>query len=530
MRRWNGWGDEAVSFALPPSIVRYLESVIGPGHPAADAPFDRVVAAIGNSRLAPADTVSTDAADRLCHARGQSLPDWVAMRSGCIDSFPDGVAYPSSAEDVQTLFTYARNSGARIIPFGGGTSVVGHISPRTEDAPVLTADLSRLNQLVTLDETSRLATFGAGVNGPALESQLVRHGYTLGHYPQSWELSTLGGWVVTRSSGQQSYHYGRIEDLFAGGHIETPAGPLDLPALPASAAGPDLRQMILGSEGRFGILTSATVRVRELPEVETFHGIFFHDWLSGADAVREIAQAGIPVSMLRLSDAQETETTLHLSGKDRLIGWANRGLNALGYRGDRSLLILGVTGDRAGAKFAYRAATAIARRHGGTVAIPTIGKTWQKNRFRAPYLRNTLWDAGYAIDTLETAVRWSKVAPTALAIKGAIRQAFEALNRRVLVFAHLSHVYTDGASIYVTYLWPLSPDPQQTLEGWRAVKSAASNVVVAQGGTISHQHGVGMDHAPYLKAEKGAIGVRMIEAVRAALDPDRMMNPGKLID
>ena len=530
MRRWNGWGDDATTYHLPPSAARYLESMIGGSRRLPDASLDQVVAGIGPSRLAPHPGIATDPAERLYHARGQSLPDWVALRSGRIGTFPDGVAYPVRDEDVRAWFDFARQSSARLIPYGGGTSVAGHINPRAEDAPTLTLDLSRCSRLLDFDETSRLATFEAGINGLAIERQLAARGYTLGHFPQSWELSTLGGWIATRSSGQQSYHYGRIEDLFAGGHVETPAGPLELPPLPASAAGPDLRQMILGSEGRFGIVTRGIVRVRKLPETDRFHGIFFHEWEAGAGALREIVQSGIPVSMLRLSDAQETEATLHLSGKDRLIAFADRGLKALRYGSARSLLILGVTGDRAAAESAYKAAAAIARRHGGLVTGQTIGKTWRKGRFLTPYLRNTLWELGYAIDTLETALPWAKVVPAAGAINDAIRQSFASFGERALVFAHLSHVYVDGASIYVTCIWRRDEDADRTLAHWQAMKSAASAVIVARGGTISHQHGVGLDHAPYLKAEKGETGIRMIESIRQSLDPGRILNPGKLIE
>lgn len=530
MRRWNGWGDDATTYPLPASAARYIESLVGIGHAVEDAALEQVAAKVPESRLAADSRIETDSLERLRHARGQSLPDWVALRSGCIAVFPDGVAYPSSDQEVTGWIDYARKTGARIIPYGGGTSVAGHVNPRAQDAPTLTLDMRRLNRLADLDETSRLATVEAGIAGPELERQLSSRGYMLGHFPQSWELSTLGGWIATRSSGQQSYHYGRIEDLFAGGHVETPDGPLELPPLPASAAGPDLRHTILGSEGRFGIITRAIIRVRRMPEVERFVGIFFREWQAGVDAVREIAQAEIPVSMLRLSDAQETEATLNLAGKERLVNVANRGLKALGYRSGRSLLILGVTGDRAATRFAYGAASSILRRHGGLRTGETVGKTWRKGRFLTPYLRNTLWERGYAIDTLETALPWSSVVAAAAAIKTAIREALEVKNERALVFAHLSHVYVDGASIYVTYLWRRSSDPGETLAHWTAMKTAASKVIVAHGGTISHQHGVGVDHAQYLEAEKGAAGIRMLEAVRHSLDPGRILNPGKLIE
>ncbi len=530
MRRWNGWGDEATTYHLPESAGDFLESKVGKGPSISDVTFERAVVAVPPARLTPFTRLSLDPADRLYHARGQSLPDWVALRHGRIDAYPDGVAYPTSDEDVRDLFAYAKRSSTRLIPFGGGTSVVGHINPRPIDSPTLTVDLSLLRRLIEFDETSHLATFEAGVCGPDLERQLNERGYTLGHFPQSWELSTLGGWIATRSSGQQSYHYGRIEDLFAGGHTETPVGPIDLPPLPASAAGPDLRHLLLGSEGRYGVITRATVRVQRMPEDEDFHAVFFHDWASGANAVREMAQNGLPVSMLRLSNALETEVTLALSGKDQLVGLADRGLRLFKYDEDRALLIFGVTGDKALTHFAQHEATTIARKHGGFAVGTTIGHLWRKSRFLSPYLRNTLWEQGYALDTVETALPWSKIESTALAIQTSIRDALQSFDERVLVFAHLSHDYADGASIYTTYLWRRSPDPDQTLAQWHAMKDIASRVIIAAGGTISHQHGVGLDHRPYLEAEKGTIGLQMIEAVRNQLDPDRILNPGKLIE
>jgi alkyldihydroxyacetonephosphate synthase len=222
MRRWNGWGDDQTLYPLPESAAAYLAELVGPGQPQPDASLAYVVASVPASRLPAHPMIDTDPAGRLAHARGQSLPDWVALRAGLIDTFPDGVAYPASDEEVRALLAYARRSEARLVPYGGGTSVVGHINPLPGRRPVLTVDLGRLNRLISLDETSQLATLEAGIAGPVLENQLRARGYTLGHFPQSFEYSTLGGWIATRSSGQQSYHYGRIEELFAGGHIETP--------------------------------------------------------------------------------------------------------------------------------------------------------------------------------------------------------------------------------------------------------------------------------------------------------------------
>ena len=530
MRRWNGWGEETTRYHLPETSLSYLVERIGESTGYPDASLEQALETVPATRLPPDPLISTEAIDRLRHARGQSLPDWVELRSGRIKTFPDGVAYPTSDSDVRGLLSFASRAGIRLIPYGGGTSVVGHFNPLPGETPVLTVDLSRLNMLVDLDETSRLATFGAGVCGPDLEKQLNERGYTLGHFPQSFELSTLGGWIATRSCGQQSYYYGRIEDLFAAGHIETPLGPLDLPALPASAAGPDLRQVILGSEGRLGLITRAAVRIRPLPEVEAFYGVFFHDWLSGVEAVRQIAQARLPISMARLSNAQETDTTLALAGKDSLIAWAKRGLNLVRYGDERCLLIFGVTGNPRLTRLARQQTLEIARQHGGLFTGTMIGKTWRKSRFLTPYLRNTLWERGYTIDTLETAVPWGQVLQTAQDIQQAIRDGLTPHNERVLVFAHLSHVYRDGASVYVTYIFRRAADPEQTLRRWQDMKRAASQAVMAHAGTISHQHGVGLDHAPYLSAEKGPIGMTLLRSAIQTLDPQGLLNPGKLIE
>ena len=245
--------------------------------------------------------------------------------------------------------------------------------------------------------------------------------------------------------------------------------------------------------------------------------------------MREIAQAGLPASMLRLSDARETETTLALSGQDRLLPWAERGLGFLGYGPGRCLLIYGLTGASGGHGRKRRQLARVMRTHGGLPAGGLIGEQWRKSRFRSPYLRNTLWEEGYAIDTLETAIRWSAVLLTAGRVKDVLRDGLIEDAERVLVFCHLSHVYADGASIYFTYLFRRAADPEQTRDRWRRLKGAASEAIVEQGGTISHQHGVGVDHAGYLVAEKGATGLRALEAMRRSLDPDGLMNPGKLL-
>jgi alkyldihydroxyacetonephosphate synthase len=527
MKRWNGWGNVNTDYPLPSSGLDYLTDRLGQLDPAPDTAKQTVLAAVTESRLPAHPLVDVSAEARLMHARGQSTHDWVDMRCGRVNSFPDGVAFPETDENVRSLLKYARDAGARVIPYGGGTSVVGHITPCPNDTPVLSLSLEKMTHLLDLDETSRLATFQAGVAGPQLEEQLKARGYTLGHFPQSFEYSTLGGWIVTRSSGQQSYRYGKIESLFAGGIMETPRGQLVMKPIPASAAGMDVREMVLGSEGRLGVVTQAQVRVRRVPEAESFFGVFFPSWEQGSAAVREIVQNEIPVSMLRLSNPLETETTLILSGKSWL-GMANRGLRTIGYGDTRCLMMFGVTGSRKMFARTKREAAALCRKFGGLFVGTIVGHTWEKSRFLSPYLRNTLWERGVAIDTLETALPWSQVPEASRAIPQSIVDGMAKHNEKVMAFSHLSHVYRDGASVYTTYLFRRPSDPDELLARWGTMKQDASLTIQRCGGTISHQHGVGTDHAPYLPAEKGALGMDAIRAVCQSFDPDGMMNPGKL--
>lgn len=529
MRRWNGWGDESHTYEVPAKARAALTEWIGPASPKKDATLPEVLATVPKSRLGNEAFLSFDEEDRLRHARGQSLADWVALRSGRIGAFPDAVAYPETSDDVRALLEWARRTSTRLIPYGGGTSVAGHINPETNLGPCVTVDLSRMSRLLKLDETSRLATFGAGVSGPDIEAQLRAKGLVLGHFPQSFEQSTLGGWIATRSSGQQSALYGRIEKLFAGGRVELLDGTLQLPVFPASAAGIDVRELVLGSEGRLGIITEATVRVSRLPEREEFVGVFFPGWDDGLAASRTIAQAKLPLSMLRLSAPEEARTMLTLAGHERLLGALEAWIKFRGAGEGKALLLIGSTGTPSTVTFALEEALAIAKKHNGISAGRTFGAQWTKNRFRAPYLRNSLWEMGYAVDTLETATPWSNVNTVLRSVESALRKGLDRFNERVHVYTHLSHLYGDGSSIYTTYLFRLGATPDETLERWRTLKARASEAIVAAKGTISHQHGVGVDHAPYLVAEKGPLGVAAIDAVLKRFDPTGLMNPGKLI-
>ncbi len=527
MKRWNGWGDDSITMDLPPNGLDYLIGVCGRARALSDAGFHDTCNRIAVSRLPGHELVYTDAPTRLLHARGQSIPDMLALRSGRPGRVPDGVAFPETRAEVAELLEWARAHRIIVIPYGGGTSVVGHVNAPDTSSPVLTISLARMNRLIDIDLESNLATFGAGATGPMVEAQLVPYGRTLGHFPQSFEYSTIGGWVATRSSGQQSLRYGKIEHMFAGASVETFDGRWNIPAFPASSAGPDLREVLLGSEGRFGIITEVTVRMYAKPERESFHTWFFPDWESGQQAARELVQQRTPLSMIRLSNERETESQLKLAGHERAVSALRTYLKVRGAGSTPCMMTVGITGTKRQWKLAACELRRVLRRHGGVNTGTTLGNKWRKNRFRTPYLRERLWKEGYLVDTLETATNWDNVTRMMHGIEGALRSAVE--DERIHAFTHLSHVYPQGCSVYTTYVFRVGATFEETYERWRALKDAASRYIVANRGTISHQHGVGQDHAPYLAVEKGRLGMDAIRALDRHFNPAALLNPGSLI-
>jgi len=531
MRRWNGWGSENSEYAmtLNEGSMPLLEMLVGAGTPLEEASLEQVLALVPATRLAPHPLVDTDAEVRVRHARGQSFPDLLDLRSGAVDNFPDGVAFPESSEQVRELLDYAASHQVSVIPYGGGTSVAGHINPEAGERAVLTVDMGKMNKLLKLDKESQLATFGAGTPGPKVEEQLQREGYTLGHFPQSWEYSTVGGWVASRSSGQQSLYYGRIEQMFAGGRMETLVGAVDVPTIPASSAGPDVREMILGSEGRMGIISEVTVRVTPLPQHESFEVVFFPSWAVGLKTAKQLVQQKVQLSMVRLSNAMETMSLLYLGGgSDELTALEAR-LAEQGIADDKVMMTFGVTGSKVQCDSAKQLAVSMCAENGGVVSGAGLGEKWAHGRFSAPYLRDPMMAAGYAVDTMETALDWSKVSDSVDYIEGAIGRALADEDEKVHVYTHLSHVYGQGSSIYTTYLSRTGDNYATAEKRWLKLKTAGAEAIVACGGTISHQHGVGKDHREYLPAEKGPLGIAAIRSLCQLFDPQALMNPGKLL-
>lgn len=532
MKRWNGWGDTATYMPLSPGAKKLLIQKTGEGVQQKDCDMESVLAKVPESKLPEHPRISRDAQSRLLHARGQSMPDWISLRSGQISSFPDGVASPSDREQLQEVLEFAQKSESVLIPYGGGTSVLGHINPEKSDRPVITLSLNRLNKMLQINEKSRLATFQAGILGPELEGKLQKTGYRLGHYPQSFEYSSLGGWIATKSSGQQSFGYGRIDDLFCGGNVHTPQGELHLPVHPSSAAGPDLKEIFLGSEGRIGILSEATVMISPLPELEQFYGMFLPHWEFAQRAVQHLAQNQFPISMIRLSNAEETSSQLALGGHDRLNQYIKKYLRMRGIKPEEAcMLMLGFTGSKSRVKYAKSEVLPVLKSKFNAVNMHRfMGNAWAKTRFRAPYLRNTLWDEGYAIDTLETAVTWDKVTQTMQTVEDSLRYGLEDRGEKVHAFSHLSHFYSSGCSLYTTYCFRLASTPEETYRRWQRLKAAASKSIIEQQGTISHHHGVGTDHREYLAAEKTQLGISTLQALCRHFDPRGIMNPGKLVE
>jgi alkyldihydroxyacetonephosphate synthase len=528
MRRWNGWGEEREHAELPDAAARLLERVVGPGTPPRDATLADVVAHVPGSRLDDDPLLSTDPADRVRHARGQSLHDWIDVRTGRLEAVPDAVARPHDGEQVRALLRLAAGTGAVLIPYGGGTSVVGGVSVRSSERPVITVDLGRLSGIRGLDERSGLVTVGAGTTGPRLDTELAADGWTVGHEPQSWELATVGGWVAARGAGLRSLGQGRIEALFAGGTLEAPAGTLTMPTHPASAAGPDIRQLVLGSEGRLGILTDIVLRASPVPEADVVDAHALPSWDAGMEAARAVAQLRPGLSFVRLSTPTETQSILAMAEHPGQVRALRSYLGVRRVPKGWSLLLVGASGRRRPTRAAARDAAAIVGRH-GAVGVPGLAASWRRGRFRAAYLRNTLWEAGYASDTLETATDWTRLPEVARSVAQALRRGLDDEGERVHVFSHLSHMYPSGSSLYVTYLYRIATDPDVTLERWRTLKTAASEAIVAAGGTISHHHGVGVDHAAYLAAEKGELGMAALRSAIRTFDPDGVMHPGVLV-
>jgi alkyldihydroxyacetonephosphate synthase len=548
--KWNGWGWTAHQDALAardevwtwvadalgmPSLLatpaRALEDVALPESRLYPETRAKLVAMLGPER------VRDDAYERAFHALGRSYYDLLRLRAGDLTTAPDAVLYPRGTDEVLALLAFAAERDIAVVPYGGGTSVVGGVSgTRGEFPSLVTLDLSGMDRLLDVDPASRTATAEAGIYGPALEKGLAAKGLTLGHHPQSFEFSSLGGWIAHRGAGQGSSRYGRAEDWLVGAKLATPNGLLDTNGFPGSAAGPQLNDIVLGSEGAFGIITEATVRVHTAPQASDWRGYLFRNFASGAAAIRAAVQDEIPATMLRLSDSEETRFYRAFGGlgKERKLKdrFADLYLDRRGFDANACALIAGFEGDGEAVELARRQFDHLAKKKFGALALGrSQGERWREGRFHGPYMRDPMMDRGVGVDTLETAARWSKIDALYTAVRDALDKAMRETAPRPgahgVVLCHISHSYPDGASLYFTYIFPRNLDGD--IAQWRAIKTAASDAIAANCGTISHHHGVGEDHLPWIAQEKGALGIEVLRAIKGALDPKGILNPGKLI-
>jgi alkyldihydroxyacetonephosphate synthase len=526
-RRWNGWGFAGEGFRVPEAARAWLAGAVGAGDPLPVVGEGEI--AVPLARSLPPFRVATavDPGTRLRHACGQAFADLVALRTGEIAAFPDAVCFPESAEQVVHVLRVASSEGIVVVPRGGGTSVVGGVTLRRDTRPTVVLALERLRGLVFIDATSRLASFRAGTLGPEVETALAPNGLRLGHEPQSFELSSVGGWVAARSAGQRSTGIGKIEDLVAGLELATERGLWRLAAQPASAAGPELRRLFVGSEGRFGVITEATLRVRPFPEMEDGVAVLMPGWGAGTELGRALLQAGVPVEVLRLSDPDETDFAMSLTRLSPLAARASRALFGLRRYRRGCLLLLGWAGGAQEVTLARNAAAQLWREAGGLALGRSGWRRWRAERFRHPYLRDELLSAGWGTDTLETAAPWGSLGALYGAVRESMQRAAGGQGFRVAVLCHLSHAYPDGAALYFTFLWPLRRGHE--VDQWSALKAAATEALLSAGGTVSHHHGVGKMHAPYLEREIGREGVAALRALSHELDPTGVLNPGVLL-
>ncbi len=538
--RWWGWGEDGHDAPLSAGALALLAGELGPLPPRRapvaledvrlpervlpDDARARLVALVGEAH------VREDRLARVTHAAGRGYHDLVRLRAGDADGAPDAVVYPGSAAELQALLEACAQERVAVVPFGGGTSVVGGVEAlRGGFASVVTVDLARLDRLLAVDPVALTATVEAGMLGPALDAALAQRGLTLGHLPQSFEFSTVGGWVATRSAGQASTGYGRIDALVLGLRVATPSGEIVAAPQPASAAGPDLRQLLVGSEGTLGIVTEVTLRVRPRPAARRYEAFSLPHLDAGFEAFRALVQAGVAPDVARLSDPDETRVSFGLSGGDRLATRALRGyLRARGHPAG-CLAIAGWEGADEQQLRRRRAATAALLREHGALALGTpVGRAWEHGRFHAPYLRDELLSLGVLVETLETATTWNRLAGLHAAVREALDGALRTRGTPPIVMAHVSHLYRAGASLYFTFA--ARQEAGAELAQWHAAKMAASDAILAHGGTITHHHAVGRDHAPWLPREVGPLGIALLRASKATLDPVGIMNPGKLID
>jgi alkyldihydroxyacetonephosphate synthase len=548
--KWWGWGLDGVEFTHEdkPELAAFIEYAVGVDVASATARRirweelevpapalpDGLRAAL--EQAVTAAFVSVDPLDRVVHARGKSLRDLIRQRRGDLPRVPDVIVRPGGEDEITAVLDAALAADAVVIAFGGGSSISGSLeAPAGEVRPVISVDLARLDKVLAIDGTSRLARVQAGVFGPHLEEQLGAQGYTFGHFPDSFTHSTLGGWIATRSSGMQSDRYGDIADLTRGLRVVTPSGTLVTRPVPATSTGPSVREMVLGSEGRLGLITEATVHVRRIPERREILGYLFPTFADGLAAMRDIAAGECSVSVTRVSDAPETQFSFAMRTRPTLLDkLKSKALSTylqrrLGFDlGLMCLAFLGYEGSDGHVAEHRKAAGKMVKRHGGLCIGSSPGALYDQKKFDTPHIRDFLLDRGVVADVSETSMPWSLLTPVYDAVSAAAHGAFAELGVQGYLMCHLSHSYHAGACLYFTFAFEPTPGADMIVE-YDVVKSAIQQAFVDNGATLSHHHAVGTEHAQWLEQDISAPGVAMIRALFDGTDPGRHLNPGKIV-
>lgn len=547
--KWWGWGREGVEFdaadkpGLWPFVVRVLQLSAEPDlqRPVAldeiRLPPSKLAAAVLSElqRLLATGQIHRDDHERLVHAYGKSFRDLWRVRQGLIAAAPDAVVYPASEQDVESIVRWAAEHPVVLIPFGGGSNIAGCLEAHdAAGRAVVSLDLSRMNRVLEVDPHSHTARIECGVFGPDLEKQLAARGMTLGHFPDSFRHSTLGGWIATRSAGMQSDKYGKIEDMVLSLRCVTPSGTIATRPVPRASNGIDVNRLCIGSEGILGVITEATLQVHPIPPVACWQGFLFPSFAAGLAAIRECMADGCSPAVTRLNDVPKT--ALSFAFKSRRSGFkqlAARGVkwwlqNVKRLDLDRCcLLIVKFEGTAKQVRRQRRQVKAIYGQHGGVSLGSEPGRSFERGKFDFPYLRDWLLDRGVFADVSETATVWSNLLPLYESTLAAIERAIEQTGCRGWVGCHVSHTYPTGASLYFTFAW--QDRMEAALAHYDAIKRAAEDAFLAGGATLSHHHAVGLEHQSWLAADISPTGLRAVAAVKRGLDPLGIMNPGKIV-
>ena len=555
-QKWWGWGYDGVPefrYDNKPKFAPFVLDRIGldlrtaqverpaplaelgvPATRASDADLAALRAIIGDEYVVLDDEV------RIVHWAGRSVRDLIRTRQGEFARVPDAVAYPGSEAEVEALLRAAYEHDWVVIPFGGGTSISGSLHAEAgEDRTVVTVDLGRLNRVLEVDEHSGLARVEAGILGPDLEAALGARGLTMGHLPDSFTYSTLGGWVATRSSGMQSDKYGDIADIVRGLHLVRPTGTVVLRDLPSTSTGPSVREMVLGSEGRLGIITQVTIQVHRVAEHREVIAYLFPTWDAALLAMHEVARSEASPVFTRISDADETAFSLSTvkapsspAGKAKAFA-QDRLFDVLRMRGwDLDAMCISYAcfeGSKNQNLLDKKAVRDIVARHGGASLGSGPGALYDQKKFDTPYIRDFLLDRRTVGDVSETAAPWSKLAEVHRAAKQAAHEAFARVGTTGFVFCHMSHSYHAGACLYFTFAFVHGED-SYALEQYDTVKRAIQQSFMDTGATLSHHHGVGTEHKPWMEQDVSPAGVDLLRGLFASADPKGLLNPAKVID